>query len=268
MPRRTIGRARPHFFGVASRNRKTSPIGTPFPVLIGLAAAGKVISAWVLDPLAPGGASGKLTLVGNAVTGWAASYGTQPADLVVGSGSPTWDPTLFGGKGGIIFNRPVGDTLSNSIGSVAGWPDGNTDCWLVAAGRNDGTGGGTTNLFGYGGGVAGTTRARFLKLVDPNTMNVQEGALTSLVASASVITGALAFGAQIRAAGNTLIYLNGGSIFLAATPVHTVTLSNVKIGSQSGNAWNGVIAAAAILSGAATEAEFIALNLEFFNRVT
>lgn len=254
---------------MASRNRKVPPISAPFPTLANLAAAGKVISAWVLDPLAPGGASGKLTLIGNAVSAWAASYGTQPVDLLVAAGSPTWDATLFTNKGGIVFNRAAGDALSGTGGGlIANWPDGNTDCWLLAAARNDGTAGGTTNLLGYGGGVAGTSRHRFLRLADPNTMIVQEGGLASLITSAAVITGAFTFGAQIRAAGNTLIYLNGGSIFTAASLVHTVTLSAAKMGAQSGNAWSGVIAAAAVLNGSATEAEFLALDTEFRLRVT
>lgn len=251
--------------GILGRPKGSTGLGSrhiplpPFTVLPALAAAGGVISAWVLDAAIAGATPASVTLSGSNVSGWAAAYGTIPVNFINGTVPPVWDASQFGNYGGLVFNGAATNQMTGT--PITGFPDGSTDCWLLAAGWNNASG--VATLFGYGGGIGASIRKRLLTLSTSDVLTVQEGANSSVVTSATPKTGAFTFGAQIRAAGNTTIYSNGVAVFTAASPVHTVTMSATFLGLT----WSGVIANAAILSGSVVEADFLSLEAEFRSRI-
>lgn len=240
---------------------KSAPFG--FPALSALNGAGKVISSWVIG-------QSTMTVVEGAVNTWRGSFGSQILDLIGSDPAPMWDAKLFGGRGGVVIdgvNTSFSGVSGTGGGLIANWPTGATDCWLLAAASNDDATNGRS-LFGYGGGVGAGSRFRGLQLAAPNTMIVREGAGASIVSSSMMVVGAFTFGAHIVAGGNTTIYLNGVPVFVGASPVHTVSLGSVRLGVVLGTPqWKGAIAAAAILTGGASEADFLSLEAEFRSRI-
>lgn len=236
-----------------------------FPVLAALDAAGKVVSAWILPGDDP---DRDLALSGADVTAWAAAYGSDKVTLTQATGGqyPQWDPSLYGGKGGVVFDG-TNDRLEATSG-ISGWPGATDDLWMLVACRRDATSGIRVTLE-YGNAGANSRRLGIGSL----------GPIGALVGSSPVSGGTnIPTGASVTIAvhgdigGVSYPYLNG-VVDSAGTVTTTagMTPSRVRMGATSAASptlfMQGVIVAAAILGPTADITDFANLETEFRARL-
>lgn len=252
--------------GIGTATVQRTPVG--YPQLAALNAAGKVISAWLLDPTAVGGSAKDLTLVGNQVQGWKAAMGSLPCDLAELTIPPIWKPNLFGGFGGVFFD---GTKQLAGTANVASWPDASTPCWLISAIKPDvGSTGGTGLSYGGGSGVAPRTRSIGTSGI-PLVAQLFYFAGNTFPGVTTVSGSCVVAGQCAPPSSTTNVYLNGvldGSGVTTAGVTLTLTRATMGVAANlSAQRMFGSLVAAAVLSSSVTAAEIAALSAEFAQHV-
>jgi hypothetical protein len=248
-------------FGLPGRKRVSAAVAdTLLTMLAQLEADSKLVCAWFLPLANP---AQYLTLAGSDVTTWAAAYGTQKVNVTEATNKPTWDSTLFGGKGGLVFDG-TNDCLTGT-GNVANWPDASADLYMLAAARQDLAGSsGTFNYpFSYGDS---TTDQRAISRRAVSSANEASAAAGSTFWNGTTqdFSGAHTVGAKFDIGGTSTTYLDGVADGTASTATAALTRTRTRIGSRTaltaGNFWSGAIVAAAILNSTATDQNFLDLE--------
>jgi hypothetical protein len=225
-------------------------------------ASGKLFAAWFLPTAAP---AQHLTLVGATVTGWAAAYGTAKIDFAELTNPPAWDATLFGGKGGVVFDG-TNDCLTGTVAPSA-WPDGATDCWMIVAARNDTAGAtaGTKALIDYGDGAANRALRR-TSVTSTNRASARAG-VGILPASTGTFDGAHTVGGHFDSVAPNLtatVYLDGVQDGTATAAEPSLIMTRVRLGASSAAAasvfFQGAIVAAAVLGPTAVLQDMLDLE--------
>lgn len=250
--------------------------GDGFPVLTALAGANKIVSAWILPHDDP---SRDLILNGANVEGWVAAFGTFPVTVTQNTTDlyPQWNATLYGDKGGVVFDG-IDDYLESTTG-IDSWPGTDTNVSLLSACRNDLPTASSGFVLSYGNGSS-TTReigkqntgmnpsravARFARPAIPFN--------TTISGTTVLFDGSHTVGLRLIINGTSTLYVNGVSDGTASTTTSAASLTRIRIGAASApipgtTIWNGVVSAAAILNSTATLQDFLDLEVEFRSRVT
>lgn len=260
-----FGLGRPFGFGPAlARNPRPAAVGDQLAIALAtLETAGKLVSSYFL-PLGNPTQYLTVTPVTNAVTAWAAAYGSQKVTLAEAVNSPVYDSSLFGGKGGVTFNGTTQSLVGT--GNVTNWPDASSDLYILMAGRNDLAGGDAGARRGFGYGDADTAAVRYVGRIPSGGTNrglLGAGAAVAIVGS-SDLAGAHTIGGVFDIGGTSQLYVDGAVAGSASTATATLTLSRVRMGASSttvaSNFWSGPIVAAAVLNSTASVADFLALE--------
>ena len=226
--------------------------------LAALDAAGKLVCAWFIPLNNP---TQYLTLAGSNVTTWAAAYGSQKVDVTEATNKPSWDATLFGGKGGVVFDG-TNDRLSGT-GNVVNWPNSSSDLYMLAATRQDAATAATARYaLVYGSSTLNSRQIGVADLSSQRRSLLLAGS-NSAQGAVGVFTGAHTVGAVIDVGGTSAVYFDGASDATVSTATASLPLTSVRLGAAaagSSNFWQGVIVAAAVLNSTATLQDFLDLE--------
>lgn len=228
-----------------------------FPVLSGLANAGKVVSAWVLPDSEP---DKYLSLSGSDVLSWAAACGTHPATYTASAARPQWNPAAFSSKGGITVN---GTNQYFETTDIADWP-GNTDDLYVLVGASHGTSA-VRSLMSYG--ISGTSRRR-IGITSGNRISAIAGSSGSIIGGAIDITAGngYTYGVKWDIGSTCSVYVNGTQDGSATIATAALNKTRARFGADeataAGNFWLGTLSSAVILNNTASDTDFTALEAE------
>lgn len=247
-------------FGLTEQFGFSIPTENPGDPLLDLfvqmEAQAKLVAGWFLPLANP---AQHLTLNGAAVEAWAAAYGTQKVTLAEVTNPPSWDATLFNGKGGVVFDG-TNDMLTGT-GNVTNWPDATSDLYMLAATRQDVASGTAGNRVALNYGA--NSEWRYVGRTTTNRTRIAATA-AAVNGTGTSFSGAHTVGAFFDLGGTSAIYFDGAADGTGATASGALTLTRVRMGAVTDNTpgffWQGAIVAAAVLNSTATLADFLQLE--------